>query len=412
MSQALDAIADRSRIFVSGGSAIPRAIDRAMAAERDRWAEIELVTDRLVEPLAVFAHPNAPFRVVSLQPSPAVDGMRAAGALITRAVPFSRFGSVMAAGGSSPIDVAIVHVSQPGPDGRFSLGVSVATPVTAIASADLVIAQVNQRMPYSFGAGELDRDELDLLVEVDHPLVESVRREPDETAVTIGALVAELIPDRAMIQIGVGALADAVLAALTDHRDLGVHSGMISDGIVELHRSGATTGVTHPRFPGRLVTGLVGGTATVFEFIDRNPDVVMVPTSISHGIDVVATLPDFTAINSAVEVALDGSVNGEMIGDRVVSGPGGAPDYAAGAAAAPGGRFVVAMPATAAQGQVSRIVGELAATRITVPGHLVSLVVTEHGAADIGGLPLDRRAAALRAVAAPDLVSDPGGRPV
>ena len=400
MAEALDAIPDASRVFLSGGSAAPLGIDEAMAGEPDRWTSLDLVCDRLVTPFAVFDHPGRPCRLISLQPSPSVDVMREAGALIAHPVPFSAFASVTAADGPWPIDVAIVHVSQPGPGGRFSLGVSVATPVSQIPSAELVIAQVNPAMPYSFGGGELDRDEIDLLVEADHPLVESPRAEPDPIARRIGATVAELIPDAATIQIGVGALADAVLQALVGHRALNVHSGMISDGIVELAQSGAVTGVDHPLFPGRLVTGLLGGTRRVFDFVDRNPDVVMVPTELSHGRDLLAAIPRFHAVNSAIQVALDGSINGETIGDRVVSGPGGAPDYAAAASRAGDGRFIVALPATAAGGRVSRIVPRLPeGAPVTVVGEHVSIVVTEHGVADIGGLDAEGRAEALRAIA-------------
>lgn len=398
---ALDAIADGDRVFISGGAAAPLTIDRAMAEQRDRWDRLELVADRLIDPLEMFDQPNRPFRLISLQPSPAVDSMRTAGALTEHAIPFSRFGAAIAPSGPYPIDVAIVHVSPPGPNGRFSLGASVATPLAAIAAAPLIIAQVNPRMPYSYGYGELNRDEIDLLVDVDHPLVELTRAEPDATATEIGGLVASLIPDGAMLQIGIGALADAVLTALGDHRDIGVHSGMISDGMVDLHETGAITGRSHPLFPGRMVTGLLGGTRRLFDFVDRNPAVVTVPSSVSHGHDLLRGLADFRAVNSAVEVALDGSVNGERIGDRVISGPGGAPDYAAAAAASADGRFIVALPSTAARGQRSRIVPRLApGVPTTVEGRLVSAVVTEHGIAELDGLAADDRAAALRAVAA------------
>jgi acyl-CoA hydrolase len=409
MAEALDAIPDGSRLFLSGGSAAPMAIDRAMADEPDRWTALDLVCDRLVAPFAVFDHPGRPFRLISLQPSPSVDTMRAAGALVDHPVPFSTFASMTGPSGPWPIDVAVIHVSPPGPEGRFSLGVSVATPVSQLPAAGLVIAQVNPAMPYSFGGGELDRDEIDLLVEAEHPLVESPRAEPDEIARRIGSTVAGLIPDRATIQIGVGALADAVLEALVDHRALGVHSGMISDGIVELAASGAITGTDHPLFPGRLVAGLLGGTTRVFDFVDRNPDVVMVPTAVSHGLEVLTAIPRFHAVNSGVQVALDGSVNGETIGDRVVSGPGGAPDYAAAAARAPGGRFIVAIPATAARGRVSRIVPRLPdGAPVTVDGDLVSTVVTELGVAELAGLPPADRAVALRAVADPTLAGATG----
>ena len=405
---ALAAIPDRARVFLSGGSAAPVAIDRAMAEQRHRWSAIELVSDRLVEAPATFAHPGQPFRALTMQPSAAVDGMRDAGALETRAVPFSRFGDLLAPAGPWPIDVAIVHVSRPGPEGRFSLGVSVATPLAAIAAAPLVIAQVNPRMPYTFGSGELDRDEIDLLVEVDHPLVETRRARPDATARRIGGLVASLVPDGATLQVGVGALADAVLQAVADRRDLAVHSGVVTDGIVDLFETGAVTGAGHPRFPGRMVSGLLGGSTRLFEFAHRNPALLTVSVDISHGPDLLRRLPRLRCVNSAVEVALDGSVNAEAIGPRIIGGPGGAPDYAAAATANPDGCFVVSLPATAARGTRSRIVERLDGVPTTVDGRQVGAVVTEHGVADLAGLEPAARAASLRAVADPRFAAELG----
>ena len=175
---------------------------------------------------------------------------------------------------------------------------------------------------------------------------------------------------------------------------------MVSDGLIGLHASGALTGSKHPDFPGKIVTAMVGGTRPLLDFVDRNPDIVMVPPTITHGLAAIGRLDRFTAINSAIEVALDGSINSERVGDRVISGPGGSPDYAAIAHAAEGGRFIVALPSTAARGTVSRIVPELTVPA-TVAGPLVDVVVTEHGVADITGLNGTARADALRAIADP-----------
>ncbi len=372
-----------------------------MAQERDRWSWIEFVSDYLVEPLPVFDHPGAPFHMASLQPSGALQTMVDAGAFRSAARELGAWAPAMAPGGDVAIDVAIVHVSEPGPDGRFSLGVSAATPLNAMASADLVIAQVNPRMPYTFGAAEIARDEIDLFVETEHELVEFPVAEPDDATRTIGALVAAEIPDGAILQLGLGALPEVVCAELSNHRDLGVHSGMISDGVMQLCLSGAFSGATHPDHPGKIVNGLIGGTRRLFDFVDRNPDVVTVPTAESHGMEALVRLPDFMAVNSSIEVALDGSINSERVGSRIVSGPGGAPDYARAASAAHGGRFFVALPATAARGTASRIVRHLQAPA-TVDGTLIDTVVTEFGVAIVRDLDPPARAEALRAIAHPD----------
>ena len=175
---------------------------------------------------------------------------------------------------------------------------------------------------------------------------------------------------------------------------------MVSDGLIGLHASGALTGSRHPDFPGKVVTAMIGGSRPLLDFVDRNPDVLMVPATITHGFEAIGRLDQFTAINSAIEVALDGSINSERIGDRVISGPGGSPDYAAVARATDGGRFIVALPSTAARGTMSRIVPELTVPA-TVSGQLVDIVVTEHGVADISDLAGEARADALRAIADP-----------
>lgn len=400
MSQALDAIRDDSRIFVPGGSAAPTAMLEAMAAEHDRWSAIEIVADYLLEPFAVFDHPNKPFTLTSLQPSRALAKMVDAGAFTSAASALTSWAGQLAPGGPLGLDATIIHVSAAGPEGRFSLGVNTVTPPDAMVSSDLVIAQVNPRMPYTFGAAEIERDEIDLLVEVEHPLVEFPAVTPDKTTLLVGANVAQRIVDGSMLQLGLGALPDVVCAELANHHDLGIHSGMISDGVIDLQASGALTGSKHPDHPGKIVTAMIGGTRRLLDFVDRNPDILMVPPTITHGFSAIGRLDKFTAVNSAIEVALDGSINSERVGERVISGPGGSPDYAAVANATAGAQFIVALPATAARGTVSRIVPALKVPA-TVPGHLVDVVVTEHGTANISDLSNAERAAALHSIADP-----------
>ena len=404
MPQVLDALRDGSRIFVPGGSAVPTAVLDAMAAEHDRWTSIEFVADYLLEPLAVFDHPNEPFRLTSLQPSRALAAIVDTGAVTSAASALTTWAGLLAPNGALALDATIVHVSSPGPDGRFSLGVNTVTPLDAMASADLVIAQVNPQMPYTFGAAEIERDEVDLFVDVDHALVEFPAITPDATTRLVGANVAQQVADGSMLQLGLGALPDVVCAELANHQDLGIHSGMVSDGLIGLHASGALTGARHPDYPGKIVTAMIGGTRPLLDFVDRNPDVLMVPATITHGFEAIGRLDRFTAINSAIEIGLDGSINSERVGDRVISGPGGSPDYAAIAQATSGGRFIVALPSTAARGTVSRIVPELAVPA-TVAGQLVDVVVTEHGIATIAGLSGAARAEAIRSVADPAFAS-------
>ena len=394
------AIPDGSRIYSAGASAVPLGILEAMANQNDRWTAIELVSDYLPVPLPVFEHPGAPFHMTSLQPSGALKSMIEAGAYTSAASALSSWAAKMAKGGALAIDVALIHVSSPGPDGRFSLGVNTVTPLDAMAAADLVIAQVNPRMPYTYGAAEIELDEIDMLVEVDHAIVEFPAAVADATTQTVGALVAEQVANGSWLQLGLGALPDVVCAGLTGHQNLGIHSGMIADGVIDLHGSGALTGANHPDFPGKIVTGGIFGTKRLFDWAHQNRDIVMATPRVTHGLGAMAALPNFCAINSAIEVAIDGSINSERIGDRVISGPGGAPDYAEIAAAIPTARFFVALPSTAARGTKSRIVSELQAPA-TVPGEQVDVVITEHGVADIADLHGTDRARALATIADP-----------
>ena len=181
---------------------------------------------------------------------------------------------------------------------------------------------------------------------------------------------------------------------------------MISDGVVALHASGALAGSFHPTYPGKIATGLIGGTKPLFDFCHRNPEVVMITVAETHGLDVLRSLPHFRGINSAIEVSADGSINSERVGPRVVSGPGGAPDYANASSVDGDGKFIVALPATAAGGKVSRIVAELSPeTPATVPGTHVDIVVTEYGVADITDLGPQDRANALRSITSPAFLS-------
>ena len=407
LSQAMDAIGDGDRVYVSPICSVPTTLVDAMTSGRDRWKRIELITDYLIEPLSAFDHPGDPFHLTSLQPTRAVSAMREAGVLLTVPASYSQFASLLRPDGARAIDVALVQVGEPGPDGRFSLGVSVGATVEAVRQASLVIAEVNPQMPYTFGAGEIDRDEIDLLVDVDHPLVELMVPEPDETARTIGRFAAGLIDDGSVLQFGVGAIPESILGALTDRSDLGIHGGMVGDTVVELAEAGALSGARKNTDPGKMIVAGVLGTRRSFEWSHRNPAVYTVPSWYSHGAVALSRIERFVAINSALSIATDGSVNAETAGSRVLSGPGGQPDFALGASASPSGLSIVAMPSTAAGGTRSRIVRELGpGVSVTIPRYLVDVVVTEFGVAHLKGLPLEERPAALASIAHPDFRAD------
>lgn len=308
-------------------------------------------------------------------------------------------------GGPLSVDVAVVQVSSPGPDGRFSLGTNGGATPEVVRSAPTVLAQINPTMPYIRGAVECDRSDFDALVEVDaHPLIEFPAGAGGALTDRIGSNVADQVGDGACIEYGIGAIPDAALAALGDRTDLGLHSGLLGDAVIDLVERGVMTGAAKSVDGGLLVASTIVGTQRVADWAARRDDVVLVASSYSHGVSALARQDRFTAINSAVEVAFDGSVNAEVAGGRVVSGPGGQPDFAAGAAASSGGVSIVALSATARKGTTSRIVDRIPAEHpVTVPHHLADRVVTEFGTARLAGADRAEREARLRAIASPNL---------
>lgn len=396
-------IPDGSRVFLSQAMGVPITLVDALVAARGRFSRLELLTAYLLEPLAAFEHPNEPFVLTTVQASPGARSMIDGGACNIVPAALSQWPGLWSAGGPLAPDIALVQVSPPGPDGRFSLGTNTATSIDVVRSAPLVVAEVNPRMPYVFGAGEVTREHFDLLVEVDHPLPELLPQPIGERERAIAGHVAGDIPDGATLQFGIGAIPAAILSLLGGHRDLGLHSGMIGDPCIDLVEAGALTGA-NKTFDRRLhVGGDVLGSHRVLDWIDGNDRIVAVPARYSHGPTVIARIPDFVAINSAIEVALDGSVGAEVAGGRVISGPGGQPDFAVGASLSPGGVSILAFPATAARGRQSRIVASIAPPApVTVSRHLADRVVTEFGIARLQGLSMEERADALVAIAHPD----------
>jgi 4-hydroxybutyrate CoA-transferase len=303
--------------------------------------------------------------------------------------------------GILPVDVALVQLSPPDRHGYLSLGVSVDYTLQAIKSARLVIAEVNPRMPRTHGAW-VHVSEVDVLVEVDYPLPEVQPPIIGEVEAKIGANIAALIPDRATLQLGIGALPDAVLKSLTGKRDLGIHTEMFSDGVLELVERGVVTGQYYGLAPGKLTASFLMGTRRLYDFVDDNPAVQMRPVDYTNSISVAGRVDGLVSVNSALEVDLSGQVCSEMIGPRQFSAVGGQVDFVRAASASPGGKSIIAFSSTCKGGTASRIVGELArGACVTTSRNDVHFVVTEYGVADLRGKSLARRAEALIGIAHP-----------
>lgn len=302
------------------------------------------------------------------------------------------------ASGALRADVVLLQQAR-GPGGQLAAALSNDFAVLAAPHARVVIAEVNARAPFVYGA-ELDPAlRIDLLVESDRDLVTLPPASIHATEAAIGAHVAALVPDGATIQTGVGAIPDAILEALGGHRDLGIHSGLIGDRIKTLIERGVVTGAVKTLDPGLAVTNTLFGTPALYRFADRNPALRLVTPAHSHAFGAIAAQRAMTAINAALEVDLEGNVNSESSDGLPIGGTGGLVDFVRGARASAGGRAIVALRATGRSPEVSRIVPRVA--RVTMAKSDADVIVTEHGAADLRNLSLAERARALIAIAAP-----------
>lgn len=304
--------------------------------------------------------------------------------------------------GPLPIDIALIQVAPPDAHGFCSLGVSVDIVKPAVDCAKRVIAEINPKMPRTHGDSFIHVSRIDKMVAADHPLPELDPEPIDECARAIGKHIAGLIDDGDTLQIGIGALPDAVLASLEHHRDLGIHTEMFSDGVVDLVERGVITNQKKSLHRGKLVTSFVMGTKRVYDFVDDNPSIEMHPSHYVNDPFVVAQNRRMVAINSALSVDLTGQVCADSIGPRFYSGVGGQVDFVRGAARSEGGRPIMALRSTARGDTISRICVELASgSGVTTSRNDVHHVVTEYGVAKLYGKSVRERVLALVAIAHP-----------
>ena len=299
-------------------------------------------------------------------------------------------------------DAAFIQVSPPGRHGRVSLGISVDIGPAAIETAKYVVAVVNPNMPYTYGDGEIELSRIDCLVEDDSPLEETVFPLPDEIERAIGRHCAELVEDGSCLQLGIGAIPNAVLSQLSDRKDLGVHTEMFADGLLPLVEAGVVNGARKKIDRGKIVASFLMGSRRVFEFADRNRMVRMREVAYTNDPFRIARNPKVVAINSAIQIDLTGQVCADSLGTRMYSGVGGQLDFVYGASRSEGGKPVIAMPSRTAKG-ISKIVPVLdAGAGVVTPRSRVHYVVTEYGAVDLYGKPLQERARLLISIAHPD----------
>lgn len=300
------------------------------------------------------------------------------------------------------INVALIQVSEPDEHGYCSFGVATDVVKPAAENADLVIAEVNSRMPRALGDCFIHVRDIDLLVPVDRPLLEAQQGEPDETARRIAYHIANLVEDGATLQLGIGSIPDAVLHYLTDFKDLGIHTEMFSDGVIPLIEQGIITNDRKTLHRGKIVASFVLGSQRLYDFINNNPLIEFRPTHYVNDPFIIAQNERMISINGAIEVDITGQVCADSLGTMFYSGIGGQVDFSRGAARSKGGKPIIALPSTAASGTISRIVPVLkpGAGVVTSRGD-VHYVVTEFGVAYLHGKTMRERAMSLMQIADP-----------
>jgi acyl-CoA hydrolase len=304
--------------------------------------------------------------------------------------------------GILPLDAALIQVSPPDRHGFCSLGPSVDATRAAVETAKTVIAQINPRVPRTHGDGIIHVRDIHFGFEVDEPLYYHAPGDPTDREMAIGRHCASLVEDGATLQMGIGAIPNATLAALHSHKDLGIHTEMFSDGVLPLVEKGIITNRRKKVHPGKIVGTFVMGTQAIYDFIDDNPSVVLLDVQYVNDTSVIRRNPRVTAINSALEVDLTGQVCADSIGTYQYSGVGGQMDFIRGAARSEGGKAIIALPSITSKGE-TRIVPWLkqGAGVVTTRAH-VHYVVTEFGIAHLYGKNLTQRARALINIAHPD----------
>ena len=301
-----------------------------------------------------------------------------------------------------PLDIALIQVSIPDRHGYCSLGVSVEATLAAIASAKHVIALINYQMPRVHGEGIIHISELDTFVEINRPLPELLLPPPTAVENKIGDYIAELIEDRSTLQMGIGSIPNAVLSRLHNHKDLGLHTEMFSDGVIELVLKDVITCNYKGIGPGRILTTFLAGSKQLYDYVDDNPFIEMRSCDYVNDVSIIKQNPKMVAINSAIQIDLSGQVCADSIGTKMYSGVGGQMDFIRGACLSEGGKAIIAMPSTTNKG-ISRIVPflNMGAGVVTTRAH-IHYVVTEYGVANLYGKTIQQRVAKLVKIAHPD----------
>lgn len=399
---ALGPVKSGDNIFIHTAGATPQALIQGLVARADELSDVTIYQMHTEGP--------APYSDEKYEQSFKVVAMFM-GSNIRKAINEGRgdfipsfFSEVpiMIRQGIIPIDVALVQVSPPDKHGFCSLGISVETTKAAVDTAKTVIAQINPQMPRTHGDGLLHMSRFAAVLEQEAPLPEMPPKPLSEVEKQIGQHVASVIEDGATLQMGIGAIPDATLACLGNHKDLGVHTEMFSDGVLPLVESGVINNRLKTKHPNVIVSGFLIGSRKLYDFVDDNPMVRMLDIQYVNDTAVIRRLPKMTSINSAIEIDITGQVCADSIGTRMYSGVGGQMDFIRGASLSPGGKPIIALPSSTKRGD-TKVVPFLkqGAGVVTTRAH-VHYVATEHGIVNLQGKSLKQRAKEMIKIAHPD----------
>jgi 4-hydroxybutyrate CoA-transferase len=404
-TEAVRCIRSGDRVFIHTACAAPQVLIDAMVARAPELRDVEVVHlhHEATAPYSLPQYRDS-FKVSSLFIGPNVrDATNSSLSDHIDYIPiFLSEVPLLFRRGLLKMDVALIQVSPPDSHGFCSLGISVDASLAAMETAREVVAVVNPQMPRTHGDGMLHVSRIQHLVYDERPIFQCLAPEPDAVQVAIGRNVASLIEDGATLQLGIGAIPNAVLAALGSHQDLGIHTEMFSDGVMDLAERGVITGRYKKKHHGTIVAGFAMGSQRLYDFVHDNPMVRMLDIAYVNDTAVIRKQHKMTAVNSAIEVDLTGQVCADSIGKYLYSGVGGQVDFMRGAALAEGGKPIIALPSLTHKGE-SRIVATLrAGAGVTTTRAHVHYIVTEHGIANLYGKTLRERATALIAIAHPD----------
>ncbi|MCP4416610.1 MAG: acetyl-CoA hydrolase/transferase family protein [Chloroflexi bacterium] len=403
VSNALNHVQSGNRLFIGGGAGVPVQLTQGLTAKAPDLQNVEL-THILTFAKAPYVAPeySDSFRVNALFIGANVRKAVAEGRADFTPIFLSEIPRLFR-NGILPIDIALISVSPPDEHGFCSFGVEVGATKPAAESAKIIIAEVNQQMPRTHGDSFIHVSRLHHIVETNYPIPESPQGGSSDDHLKIGQHIAELIPDGATLQMGIGSIPDAVLRCLGNHKDLGIHTELFSDGVIEMVENGVITCAQKTFHPGKIVAGFLFGTQQLYDFIDNNPMIEMHPTDYVNDPFNIAQNDKMVAINAALQIDLTGQVCADSIGPRIYSGVGGQIDFIRGAARSKGGLPIIACLSKAQGGTVSRIVPMLnEGAGVVTTRNDVHFVVTEHGIVNLYGKSIRERSQALISIAAPE----------